>query len=107
MDTDTDNWILIPNATPKKQCAPQPVPGMQRPVGTSLQQPLRKGGKVAPPFVRPTSMTAPTDLPPRQLEPESSPHLQIRHVSEKGNPLMPNFWQLLVEESPANQRSEL
>ena len=62
MDTDTDDWILVAQATPKKQSAPKQVPVIHRPAVTSLNQPLKKGGKAVPPFVRPNSLTAPADL---------------------------------------------
>ena len=71
MDTDTEDWILIAQATPKRQSAPKQVPVRHRPTVTSLSQPLTKGGKAVPPFVRPNSLTAPADLPPRQSEPEA------------------------------------
>ena len=70
MNDKDDDWILISPANPKKRCAPKPVPVAPVRYASSLDQPLKKGGKPAPTFVRPVSVTTPADPPPRQPGPE-------------------------------------
>ena len=70
MNDKDDDWILISPANPKKRCAPKPVPVAPVRYASSLDQPLKKGGKPAPTFVRPVSVTTPADPPPRQAGPE-------------------------------------
>ena len=68
-----------------------------------LESIVEEIGRVVPPFVRPNSLSAPADLPPRQSEPEVSQHVNVSHVPGKRNQLMLKFLQLHVEESPINQ----
>ena len=93
VDSVTDDWILISAPTPKKRSAPKaiPVPVCRR--ATSLEQPLKRGGRPAPEFFRPVSLTTPPTPTARQWGPEptvdapvnmpqdSSKHKSSRHVS--------------------------
>jgi len=48
-----------------------------------LESIVEEIGRVVPPFVRPNSLSAPADLPPRQSEPEVSQHVNVSHVPGK------------------------
>ena len=72
MDVDgiTDDWILVSAPTPKKRSAPKAIPTPVCRRATSLEQPLKRGGRPAPEFFRPVSLTTPPMPTARQWGPE-------------------------------------
>jgi hypothetical protein len=52
MDVDSiaEDWILISTPTPKKRSAPKAIPTVIGRRATSLEQPLKRGGRPAPEF---------------------------------------------------------
>ena len=72
MDVDSiaEDWILISTPTPKKRSAPKAIPTVIGRRATSLEQPLKRGGRPAPEFFRPVSLTAPSTPTVPQRGPE-------------------------------------
>ena len=70
IDDHADDWILISTPTPKKRSAPKAIPPTNCRRALSLEQPLKRGGRPAPEFFRPISLTAPTTPTVPQRGPE-------------------------------------